>query len=194
MAQREALERRVYRLAVLLTGREDLAIRVLKQVLGDKPKLDDVDSVHLDRMTILRSREALGDSSGTSQEERQIRGAPQAWADALWAMPVQVREAWVLARVYRASARVMARSMDCSTTATERHLAQADAALAHVMGSAVPAFVEQVLEHSMAIDVPGTFTMWKAGRRRRRRRIAIVLAVLGVVIAGAAVVLWPMMR
>lgn len=187
MPRRDAIERRVFRLAVLLTGREDRAVRVLEQVLDDR-RNGSRDAVYLDRMTILRSREHLVAGDGDA-----IRGAPQRWAQALWSLPAQGREAWVLARVYKTPERAMARSMDCSTSATARHLDQADAAVEAVAGVGTDAFVEMVRDHSMNIDVPEHYRL-KTRRRARRRRLirrwATGLVVLLVLAAAAAAVIW----
>jgi hypothetical protein len=180
MVSRDALERRIFRLALLLTGREDGALRVLERVLGDNPDLRSVDGVHLDRMTILRSREVIGGRSVTD-DGTMIRGVPRTWSAAFWAMPEQSREAWVLTRVYKTPARTMARSMDCSTTATARHLERADADLHDAMGAGMDAFIDTVLEFSMQADVPPVYRERIVSRRRRRQRLIVIVALIGVV-------------
>jgi hypothetical protein len=57
MADRESCERRVYRLATLLTGNPKLATGVITAVVDAQPDLRRLDSAHMDRLTVLRSRE-----------------------------------------------------------------------------------------------------------------------------------------
>ena len=136
-----------------------------------------MDHAHLDRMTILRSREVLG----TRTPEASIHGAPRGWSASFWSLPMQAREAWVLARVYGTPEREMARSMDCSTTATARHLERAVDELHATMGAGIDAFVEQIREHTLRADVPAIYHERVAARRRRRRILLMVLALIGVI-------------
>ena len=55
--ERPSCERRVYRLATLLTGDPVAATRVIESVVSAQPDLRRLDNAHLDRLTILRSRE-----------------------------------------------------------------------------------------------------------------------------------------
>ena len=55
MLDREACERRVYRLAALLTGNPVAATRVIRAVVGAQPDLRALDDAHMDRLTVLRS-------------------------------------------------------------------------------------------------------------------------------------------
>ena len=57
MLNREACERRVYRLATLLTGNPVAATRVIESVVDAQPDLRRLDNTHMDRLTVLRSRE-----------------------------------------------------------------------------------------------------------------------------------------
>ncbi|MHC5022634.1 MAG: sigma-70 family RNA polymerase sigma factor [Planctomycetota bacterium] len=171
MVDREACERRVYRLATLLTGNPLAATSVIAQVVGAQPDLSRLDSAHLDRLTILRSREIPAAALVSDL-------VPVSDAATLAGLPFQVREAWVLARVYRLSAREMARAMDCSLTATTRHLDQADAA----MGATGEGAAASILAFSQSLDVPG---FYRAEQRRRRRVRQVILPVAaGVALIG----------
>jgi hypothetical protein len=177
MPEREACERRVYRLAALLTGNPLAATAVIGDVVDAQPDLRRLDSAHLDRLTVLRSREI---APGRLVDDR----VPSPVAEMLAALPPQAREAWVLARVYRTPAREIARAMDCSRTAAQRHLDQADSVMAPHGESAATC----LLDFSLGLEVPPFYV---ARRRRRRRcrlimRIGLVLALLG----GLAVVVW----
>jgi hypothetical protein len=183
MLQRDACERRVYRLATLLTGNPIAATKVIAQVVDVQPDLTHLDGAHLDRLTVLRSREItpaiLADES-----------VPRAAAETLAGMPVQQREAWVFGRVYRLDDREMARAMDCSVTATRRHLDQADAAMRQRLDSEDSAAAELVLAYSMSLDVPVFYR--EAKLRKRRLKVAAIAAVVVVGFLGllAAAAWW----
>src|SRR4030095_11058661 len=123
MLDREACERRVYRLATLLTGNPIAATKVIAQVVDAQPDLRNLDSAHMDRLTVLRSREVK-----PAMLVHEL--APPEMAEALANLTPQQREAWVFARVYHVPEREVARAMDCSVTATQRHLELAETALA----------------------------------------------------------------
>jgi hypothetical protein len=57
MLDRESCERRVFRLAALLTGDSTAAVKVIAQVLDSQQDLRNLDGAHMDRLTVLRSRE-----------------------------------------------------------------------------------------------------------------------------------------
>lgn len=186
MLDREACERRVYRLAVLLTGDPAAAARVIADVVGARGDLRDLDSAHLDRLTILRCRERpIGRKKAVPTPDDEARGV----LDAMDGMPPQLREAWVLTRVYRLDAREAARSMDCSVTATDRHLEAGAKAMDTVLGTTgTAAAAEHLLRYSLSLDVP---EIYRARMRRRRRlrlawRVAlVVLIVAALAVAGA---------
>lgn len=183
MLDREACERRVYRLAALLLGDPAAATRAIESVVDAQPDLDCIDSAHLDRLTILRSRE-IGRSAGAAAT--LVHDAvPLAVAETLAGLPHQSREAWVLARVYRLPPREVARAMDCSTTATDRHLARGDRAMQPAPGDDAPDAAAALLRCSLAIDVPA---FYRADRRRRRlRRRVIRIAIAAVTVAALVV-------
>jgi hypothetical protein len=187
MLDREACERRVYRLAVLLTGSSVAAVKVMKQVLDAQPDLRNIDGAHMDRLTVLRSREftpmALNDPV-----------VPPEVAEALAKLPAQQREAWVFARVYRMDQREMARAMDCSTTALSMHLDQADEAMARWLGRDAKVAADQLLRYQLALDVPAVQRHWRWRNERLRRvalRAALAVAILGCIVGCVwAVRLW----
>ena len=172
MLNREACERRVYRLATLLTGNPVAATRVIESVVDAQPDLRRLDNTHMDRLTVLRSREL-------TPGRLVVETVPPAAAEALALLTSQQREAWVFTHVYRIEMRDVARAMDCSVTATSRHLQVAEETVAERLGTAVEQAVEALLSYSMALDVPA---FYRAARRRRRRRR--LLTVIGA--AGAA--------
>jgi hypothetical protein len=177
MLDREACERRVYRLAALLTGNPVAATRVIRAVVGAQPDLRALDDAHMDRLTVLRSREIapaiLADAS-----------IPRPVAAALADLTAQQREAWVFAHVYRLDLREMARAMDCSTRAAQRHLDLADAGMGKMAGGEIRQAGEALVRYTMSLDVPAFYRA--RSRRRRRMRLAIRIAGLVLLIAVLA--------
>lgn len=182
MLDREACERRVYRLATLLTGNPVAATKVISQVVDAQPDLRGLDSAHMDRLTVLRSREI---KSAVVVNEL----VPVALAEALATLPAQQREAWVFARVYQMEVREMSRAMDCSVTATQRHIEQADAHMRQRLGEAATGAPHTLRRFSMSIDVP---KFYRVDRRRRARTRTMLkwMAVGAAAILVAALALW----
>lgn len=183
MLDREACERRVYRLATLLTGNPNAATRVIEQVVDAQPDLRDLDSAHMDRLTVLRSREIA-----TATLVHELVPAPI--AEGMASLSPQQREAWVFANVYRVPEREIARAMDCSVTATQRHLELARSAFAARLkpGDADPAAT--LLRYSMSIDVPRFYHMQRQRRRHWRVAIIIIGGIAAALIIGAAFAWW----
>lgn len=161
MVEREACERRVYRLATLLIGSPSKALRILSHIDRTQPRLDTLDATHLDRLTILSCRNARP----TALSDEEISHSA---AEALANLRPQQREAWVLMHVYRLSPRDAARSMDCSVTATRRHLEQAEQQMRTTLGARADSHAAgAMLRYSMRLDVPEVFHI----QQRRRKRI-----------------------
>jgi len=177
MLDRAACERRVYRLAVLLTGNPISAVKVIGQVVDAQPDLSKLDSAHLDRLTVLRSREI----KAAMLVDDRVPRAVAAW---LADLDAQVREAWVFRRVYQLNDREMARAMDCSSQAGLRHLEQADRLEAERLAGLAPTAAPTLLSYSMQLDVPRFYRMEQRQRQQRRLAwFAIFFAVLAVGIA-----------
>jgi hypothetical protein len=181
MLDRSACERRVYRLAALLTGDPASAARVIESVLDAQPDLGRLDGAHMDRLTVLRTREA---ACGPLEAD----GVPPTLAAALMALPAQQREAWVFCRVYAASPRDAARAMDCSATAVQMHLDRAETAMGTGSAAGGPDAVALIRAYSMALDVPAFVRA--ATRRRRWRRRAVRVAAAIALLASAVAAGW----
>lgn len=185
MPDRESCERRVYRLATLLTGNPKLAAGVITAVVDAQPDLRRMDSAHMDRLTVLRSREI---KPGLLQSPE----IPEDLADALAALPAQQRESWILTRVYQLPERELARAMDCSLTATKRHLEQADQAMFERLGPELAADGPRLLlSYSMTLDVPAFFR----AQQKRKRIVRLMmfglialLVIVAIVVVGYVVV------
>lgn len=171
-----ACERRVYRLATLLTGNPNAATKVIAQVVGAQPDLRRLDSAHLDRLTVLRSREIKPGRIVADGVRSEI-------AAALAGLSPQQREAWVFAHVYRMDVRDASKAMDCSHIAAERHLAAADDGVLKAVGGSHGAGAA-LLKYTMTLDVP---EFYRARARRRRqwrwvKRLILVALLLGGII------------
>jgi hypothetical protein len=179
MLDRAACERRVYRLATLLTGNPVAATNVIAQVIDAQPDLREMDSAHMDRLTVLRSREIKPAVLVSDY-------VPIALAEALAGLTAQQREAWVFSRVYQMGVREMARAMDCSVTATQRHIEQADS---YVRDKAGQSAHDALRAFSMSLDVPRFYRMDRS--RRQRVRAAIKwMAIAGAAVLLAGLALW----
>lgn len=169
---RAACERRVYRLATLLTGDPAGAERVLAAVERSQPDLRAPDSARLDRLTVLRSREA---ASGPLSDA----ALPLDAARAVASLAAQPREAWLLVRAYGLPLRETARAMDCSVTATTRHIELADDRMASKLGGrGVADTIEAVRAYSKSLELPEHYV----AQRRRRRRNRSLLVLIGLVL------------
>jgi len=182
MAEREACERRVYRLATLLTGDPRAATRVITAVVDAQPDLSRLDSAHLDRLTALRSREI---------RDRRLEApeVPGELAEALNALTRQQREAWVFHHVYRMMSRDMAKAMDCSVRAIQHHLVAAESIMNESLKGDVDDAARTLLRYSMRLDVPEFYRREVRRRSVVRRMVTIAIAV--AIVAGLiAVVVW----
>ena len=189
MRDRRACERRVYRLAALLSGNPIAAANVIQAVLDAQPKLESLDSTHMDRLTVLRAREI---APGRIVDDR----VPSREAEALAGLSPQQREAWVFVHVYKVPVREAARAMDCSVTAITNHLSQANDAMEHALsardendGGKVKVTTQDDAAAvfrgwAMAIDVPA----FVRREQVRRHRFRLLLVAAGVVFAVAVVV------
>jgi hypothetical protein len=176
----------VYRLAALLTGNPVAAAGVIDQVIYAQPDLSRLDGAHMDRLTVLRSREIPGATLVSDL-------VPQPLSRALAALTPQQREAYVLVCVFRTSQRETARAMDCSTTAVQRHLQLAEQCLAGALGQVAPDASRTLLAYSQTLDVPAFYRQAREQQRRVRRMLTVTLLVVSaaaLLIAGAWLAHW----
>jgi len=180
---RAACERRAYRLATLLTGDPSTAVGVLEAVERSQPDLRAIDSTRLDRLTIFRSRDV---TAGPLPAEALPARAAGALAD----LAAQPREAWVLIRAYGLPLRDTARAMDCSVTATRRHIEFADQRMAAILdGHGVAGAIEALRAYSKSLRVPDHYVVHRERRRRNGRILTLIIMVL-VVVLLMAVAAW----
>jgi hypothetical protein len=178
---RAACERRVYSLATLLTGDPVGALAVLEAVERSQPDLRAIAAARLDRLTILRSREA---PAGPLPAEV----LPADAAGAIAGLAAQPREAWMLIRAYGLPLRETARSMDCSVTATKVHIEFADRRMAAVLdGAGIAAAIDALRAYSSSLQLPEHYAVNRERRRRNGRVLTLVGLILAVVVLMAVV-------
>jgi hypothetical protein len=182
MLNRDACERRVYRLATLLTGNPNAATKVIAHVVDAQPDLRQIDSAHMDRLTVLRSREI---KPATIVSDL----VPEKIAAGLSSLSPQQREAYIFSRVYRLNDREISRAMDCSVTATQRHLEQADAAMAEKLGNDASHAAATLRAYTMAIDVPWYYHVQRR-RQRHARQALMLLGFVAIAMLIAALFMW----
>lgn len=170
MATHDECERHIYRLALLLTGSPERAIHVIRAVRKAQPDLTRLDRAHLERLTILRSREQPAGSFRVPQlNDRLVRF--------LAALDQQPREAWILTHAFELDRRSAAKAMDCSVNALQLHLDRAYEAMA---GAGLPAEAPAALTAFIGeVRLPETYIE----QRRRTARIRRIAIILGMVVA-----------
>src|SRR5215207_1672933 len=126
-AHRAAYERRVWRLAYLLSGDPAGAAVLVDRVLRGQPDLASLEPARLDRVVIQHARELPRRRGAVPPITAPVpAGEVRKAMDALLSIPEQPREAWVLARVDELDELHFSRAMDCSRTASRNHLAAGD--------------------------------------------------------------------
>ncbi|MCC6659647.1 MAG: hypothetical protein IT437_02050 [Phycisphaerales bacterium] len=181
----QGYERRIWRLAFLLTGDAERAAGVIETVLRDQPHPEGVDAGRLDRLIILHAREVpRGTVPAVGMGAEAARGM-----GVLLALPQQPREAWVLTRLDGLDELRVSRAMDCSRTAVARHLKAADEQMGHRLGDALNRCVAALRREADAID-PAPLIAAALEKRRKDRlgRALVVGGITLIVVAAAAIV------
>lgn len=228
MNRRDAYERRVWRLAYLLTGADESAAAALvARVVDAQPDLEGVDTGRLDRLVVLSAREWAASPSGRKRAHGRLAPPtavstsptrPPASAAAGPALPASARdqrlplhgiaaqalqaavrlprqslEAWILGRIDELDGVGVARAMDCSRTAAQRHLELADRAMSETLGDGLGPAITALRSAVDTLDPGAAVHAYRVVRRRERRiRRAIiagaaVMAVLAAILAAVMV-------
>src|ERR1043165_2140662 len=116
------VERRIWRLAYILTGDSAGAAALVDRVLRTRPDAVALEPARLDRLIIQQAREL---PRGRITPPAGVDPPEQALAVVL-AMPEQPREAWVLTHLDGLDELHVSRAMDCSRTAARNHLNAAE--------------------------------------------------------------------
>ena len=181
----EAYERRVWRIALLLTDDDRAAGEILEHVIGVQPDLAKVGETRLGRMIVQASRERSGAGGRALAEFVELdEGALALWEE-VRGLGEQAREAWVFRELEGMGAVETARVMDCSRTAVEEvHLAGAVRALAQRFGEeGLAGSTVRLADALDRLDATGALERASATRGRvvmRRRWVSA--AMLGVLL------------
>lgn len=184
--QRAALERRVWRLAFLLTGDGAGAAVLVDRVLDAQEDPASLEPARLDRLVIQQARGLA--RVQRAKAEITDAGARRALEAAL-SLEHQPLEAWVLARVDDVDDLWLGRAMDCSKSAARNHLNAAEERMKAVLGAGYGADVAALKRFADGLDAGPIIASERAARRKRawRRRIAIGV-VVGIVVLGAGLI------
>jgi DNA-directed RNA polymerase specialized sigma24 family protein len=146
----------VCRMAHGLSGREDVALkvveRIMRQAVERVPEWRDVESAErwFYHHTILAARETAETQKPEPDKDLLVKLAENptpayvAFIRAIRNLPVQQREAFILHHGEDLNTRNMATAMDCSTKAAEMHLDAAHDALEPIAGDAFVALRERL--------------------------------------------------
>ena len=180
MPTRMECERHVYRLALLLTGSPQRATRVIRAVVKAQPDLTRLDRAHLERLTILRSREQ-------PRGQAEIPGLDGSLTRFLDGLDRQPREAWLLIHALVLEPRPAAKAMDCSITALDLHLSRAHEAMA---GAKLTPDAPEALTAVMRETELPEFYVEQRRRETRLRRVFIILAIVFGILGSVALTRW----
>lgn len=193
------------RLAVVLTGREDVARGVARFVIARAVPVwttwdDDDDTVQKGwffHHTLLNTRRAHRHRPDP-RDEVLLRSSPAddieyaAFVRALRDLPFQQAEAWLLSDALGLDLRRSATTMDLSTTATANHLDAARRALSQIAGDRYAALLGRVREAAHAYTPDGLAPLPEVRAAVDRylwpRRIRRVLKI--VLLAAVAYAVW----
>lgn len=177
-------DRRVWRLAFLLTANPDAASTLVS--ILPAPRHDAIEPAILDR-TIIQNARSLPRADAVNLSATPLC-APVTLTlatDALAAahkLPRQPLEAWILKRIDDLDDLHIARAMDCSKTAARTHLAAADEAMALRLADRLPSALAALRDYIDSLDPTPLIA---AHRHRRKIRRANRLKIAAGLIAAA---------
>ncbi|MEC9372944.1 MAG: hypothetical protein VYC34_03835 [Planctomycetota bacterium] len=108
--------------------------------------------------------------------------------DALRALRRQPREAWTLRELDNKDIMDIARAMDCSRTAAERHLADAIDTMQRALSISYDEAVRKLRERALALD-PEPFLLRRRQHRARRLTTRLIVIALALIILAALALL-----
>ena len=184
-----ALERRIWRLAYLLTGDAAGAAALVDRVLNAQARPESLEPARLDRLIIQQARApATSTTLPAPVHPRPPAEAARAHAAAL-ALPHQPMEAWVLKRVDDVDELRMSRAMDCSRTAARNHLAAADDQMRTVLGQDADRAITALRAFADSLDPGPIISAHRAIRRKRALRRGLAIALVTAIAALSALLL-----
>jgi hypothetical protein len=193
LPRRAAVERRIWRLAFLLTGDAASAAVLADRIVRGQPELLTLEPARLDRAIIQHARELPARRARVQRYPEQDQPRPEGDAAetlaSLLALPGQPREAWILARLDQVDELHMSRAMDCSRSAARNHLHAAEERMHARFGPRVQPMIESLRRFADSLDPGRILSVHRARRRKARLRRWLVLGgVLGILamLAGLA--------
>jgi hypothetical protein len=183
-----ALERRIWRLAHLLTGDAGAASALVDRVLDAQPDPGALEAYKLDRLIIQQARGMAG-MSGPREPAPLPPGendvAHRTLATAL-TMPRQALESWVLARIDLLDELHCARAMDCSKTALKNHLGAADEQMRARLGGKATEAIDALRSYADALDPGPIIAAHRFQRKKERNRRRLIIAGVATILGLAA--------
>lgn len=182
---RHALERRIWRLAFLLTGDPAGAAALVDRILKAQPRPESLDPAHLDRLVIQQAREMDRAKAAPAQVApgSGLEPAAQEALTAALSMPHQPLEAWVLARVDELDELRMSRAMDCSKTAARNHLGAGDEQMRAKLGGKLEASVAALKAAADGLDAGPIIAAHRAkAKKERARRVGVITVVVAIMV------------
>lgn len=184
MDVREAYERRVWRVGLLLTDDASAADEILVRVVGVQPELQKMGDSRLDRMVVQASRGAYEGGGRSLPDVVELDEPTRMLWSAVRDLGTQAREAWVFRELEGMESVRAAQAMDCSRHALEEvHLATARKTLEARLGEEQVAEATRRLAASLeGLDATEALERAAARRlqvyRRRRRNSAVLFVIL----------------
>jgi DNA-directed RNA polymerase specialized sigma24 family protein len=192
---------RVFRMALALTGRDDVARGIVRfttiKVLKRLRRFREADDLKrwISHHCVLLTRRAAHHPAAEFSEPLASPGSgvmEVAFFKALRQLPAQQREAFILHHGEQWTGRQLAVAMDCSTTAAEMHLREASARLGQLAGATLPRLVETLVHRYASLAPAEQFSLvntraaLRSLRRRERwiRRILSAMLLLAIVVAA----------
>ncbi len=176
-ARSKAYQRRVWRLAFLLTGDTGSAESLFTQIMRNHKRIESVEPERLDRMIIMYAREH------PQHTERRLRPDPH--LNTLYELLPQPLEAWLLVHVEQLEQRSAAKAMDCSITALRLHRDAAEEYLTEQLGDGWRALADRLRQAADELDAIPAIERWQA-QRGRGCLFKTLLLLAGLAAGGAA--------
>ncbi len=163
--------RRIWCLAMALTGSEPASERILTRMLARFPDLEAIGESRLDQVVVIEARD----------DQRQD-------TTPLGRLDLRVRETWVLIRVFGVDEIAACRSLGLARGPIEEFLRQGDQRTAHALGvDRVEQAAEAMRAAFLSLDPGAALERARQARakaRTRRRLVTLAQIVIGLVIAG----------
>lgn len=179
-----AADRRIWRLAFLLTGNGAGATTLIDQIHRVQRNPLSLEPALFDRMIIQNAR-SIPRSGSPVVPAGNVPAATLAGAEsaltALLSLNQQPREAWILRRIDDVDELHAARAMDCSKTAARTHLSSAEESMAARLGERLLPAIAALRLYADSLDPAPLVSQHRADaalkKRQRLKRNAIIAGI-----------------